>query len=560
MVGKSKNRAHKNIRARSCLRCRRRKVKCDRQYPCSRCKESEESCTYGVNEQAVQLLEEPLSRPITRETDSSAHQETRTRLEENNLPKTQKFGFVDWKTILKSSAEFQGIVQRDPESRLREALETDPKLKKRLECILETIPPWDVCESLLKVYANTFNVTNYILDFEQADKLLSDLKNSNHVFATSIILIVTAIAVALSLESFPSNIERYFSAVNHSAIELSDALNSKIDDFLNEEVIFRLWRNIDRIRLHAIRAQLCMRNQFRSMNTDLCYAIHYACFVNPIFQNTDTEYEANMEVWLSICEIDALECVLRSCQPWVQHDIYGKLLSQRKMGSDVISYEFHSLLGQLLTCGLEIYKAIHTSTVNEFVNSIQFYESQLSLVLMEIESKFSNIDGSDIHFRYLFLKTVFWTVRKNLYQGFITVSRTLVPNYPDIVQKLGQTSIQLSRLISNSMDCFEKYGWLKAMLILVTHTFLIIHVCSERGYDVPKDFWNVTASVQATLEEKKYPGIVWERIHYVLNIYTTINSVEPELSEDHGDLDDQNLFQVFTDIFDFNFNFPLPNL
>ncbi|EPY51045.1 transcription factor [Schizosaccharomyces cryophilus OY26] len=542
----------KKSQIKACVKCRLRKVKCDRQIPCSRCKESNESCIYGEN--VVDSQKDDLG--------TEDREATRKLKDASSLPnhleiERRKWGFVGWRNLVELTGhKLKGSFLKDVDS-LNEYLKKNPSTIKILRDLRKLLPPLEICRCLIQRYFDTLEEVSSIFDEAQIQQYLSDMENSAVIPETILVMFSAIISTVLSFGEAPIEVVNYLTSIGTNRSNFCLEVELKINELLQDEEVDRLWRDTDRIRLHALRAQRNERTEFRKLNNDLCNAVHIACFVNPIFQKMDSDTGSEAKTWLAVCEIDALDCVLKSCPPWIQHDIYGILTPLKSNYSDDSIYEFHCILGKLLKCGLEVYKSIHSSTAVEFIDTIPHFETKLSLILMDIESNSSSAASGAI-FRDSFLKVIFWVVRKNLYQYFIAISPVSLSNYEKLIRNLTQTLKQLSRIITNSIKIFEEYGWLNCMLIQVIHTFFLLYLCSDKGFSLQDDFLSSVSTIQGIIKTKQYSGRLWMKLHNLLQALADGVSSHPELEDNAFEQNDETFFDMFSDIFDSNFNFIMP--
>ncbi|EPX73404.1 transcription factor [Schizosaccharomyces octosporus yFS286] len=554
--------SHKKPQVKACLKCRLRKVKCNRQYPCSRCNESNDTCIYGEN---IVSQSDDLSTPhhiIPVGTDD--REETRPVGVEPSTSnhigiERRKWAFVDWRKLVElSQLKTKGPFLKDAESSLIEHLRKNPSILGILEQLRDLLPPLGICKTLIQRYFSRVEQVSCIFDKAQVEKCIFDLENTNKIPETTLITLLAIISVMLPLGEPPMEVDNYVASTGKNVNNICSEIDSKINNFLQDEDVNRLWKTNDRIRLHALRAQRMSRTEFRKLNTDTCIAVHICCFKNPIFQRMHSDTGSEAKLWLTVCEIDALDCVLNYCPPWIQHDVFSILTPLKSYYPNDSIYEFHCILSKLLVCGLDVYKTVHSSTAVEFIDVIPHFETKLSLILMDIESNSSSDDTSAI-FRGLFLKVLFWVVRKNLYQYYITVSPASVPNYEKLLQNLTQTLKQLTRIITNSINIFEEYGWLNCMLVQAIHSFYLLRICSDKGYSLEDNIFNSVSAIQAIIKRTNYSHRLWKKMYDLLQVLIGGVVSNSELEENAFEQNDETLFDMFADIFDSNFNFIVPS-
>ncbi|WBW74839.1 DNA-binding transcription factor, zf-fungal binuclear cluster type [Schizosaccharomyces osmophilus] len=555
--------SQKKPQIKACLKCRLRKVKCNRQYPCSRCNESNDTCIYGENIMDSRMDDFGTPRHITPvgtdDREETGQLEVAPSISNHLEIERRKWAFVDWRKLVElSQQKAKDHFLKDAESTLIEYLRKDPSMLEIIEELRKLLPPLEICRRLIERYFSTLEEVSCIFDKTQIEKCIFDLENSNGIPETILVIFSAIISAVLSFSEPPIEAVNYLASIGKNSVNIRLEIDLKINEFLQDEEVNRLWKDNDRIRLHALRAQQVSRTDFRKLNNDVCNAVHIACFRNPIFQRMDSDTGSEAKLWLTICEIDALDCVLNSCPPWIQHDVYAISTPLKSNYSNESTYEFHCILDKLLVCGLEAYKTVHSLTSVEFIDVIPHFETKLSLILMDIESNSSSDDSSAI-FRGLFLKVVFWVVRKNLYQYFIAVSPASVPNYEKLLQNLTQTLKQLTRIITNSINIFEEYGWLNCMLVQVVHSFFLLCICSDKGYSLQDDFFNSVSVIQAIIKRKKYSERLWKKMHDLLQVLTGGTVYHSELEDNTFEQNDETLFDMFADIFDSNFNLVVPS-
>ncbi|CAA93165.1 DNA-binding transcription factor [Schizosaccharomyces pombe] len=542
---------------KSCLICRRRKVKCDRQQPCSRCKERNEVCTY-----ADDTIDKMNVGPHPSHSENASDSETTLEVSPDiNPKKNEKFDFYGWRSL------FELIKYRKDSdmcsSRPSFSIQAYSSYKDNVvvESLANLLPPFCISQKIVNLFFKTLNVVCPIYDQETVEKSLNNIESPESFSYEDAFTLLPIIAATIQLSDLPDVILNFYNSAGITPLESSRLINLKLNEISEQEYKHLCLPDKEIIQMLLLRAYATkFRTRIRGVNTDLCRSIHVSTLVTPLFQVTEKIGKNTSDLWFALCEIDGLECVLKYRPPFIQHDTYGRLKPLRCFFNDDISYNFHLLLGRLLDCGVSIYKSVHSLTVSKFIDKLESYESQLSLILVDIEAKFYDPSNEDIQFRYIFLKMVFWTARVNLYQCFITLDSGILEDEETIIGNLGESCIQCVRLLISQITILEKRGWLLVALLEIIHALMLAAFCRDKGFEVPSDLGDITLYVQERMVDiVTFDDGMAVRFGYVLRFINSMlhpneppmQDAEPETTEDPS--------KLFADIFDFTSNYFIPS-
>ncbi|EPY54174.1 fungal Zn(2)-Cys(6) binuclear cluster domain-containing protein [Schizosaccharomyces cryophilus OY26] len=548
---------------KSCLNCRRRKLKCDRQHPCSRCKERYERCLYAEgpeNEDASPEANDQLRRTNSREAVNSAA--SSGKKPSRTIETEQKrFEFYGWRTFLEL------VRSKKPDDRSSFHFRCLERNNTRMSVPLHEemyalFPPYCISKSLVEHFLDTTNELFPIFYRPEIGKYLMLMQTSGlrSIPSDGIFLLLCIIGHALEMINLPLEVKNYFATNDCSPADLSKLIFEKLDEFFNNFQYSENTGNVTRIQYFIAQALYNTKKQLRGCNVALCRSVHLSIHVSPIYQLDNVTNDLNTDLWLTICEIDAMEHIFKSRNCWVQRDVFGRLQPARNLFSDEKTFQYHSLLGKLLNCGLDVQKAVHTLTVQEYLRKLDEFDVGLSLILTSIESLFFGVSDLSNIFRYDFLRLIFWIIRKNLYQCFLTVEQEKLPEPHQIFEKLAIACIQACRITTSSYENFIRFDLLGIATLESITCLLILPFCQERGFQLPNDCTEMVYTIKNLNSIIVNEDPVREGIEYMLDFILSAlesNSSNPSESESDYFIDDP--LKVFSDMFNIPPSFFLPH-
>ncbi|EPX74461.1 transcription factor [Schizosaccharomyces octosporus yFS286] len=548
---------------KSCLNCRRRKLKCDRQHPCSRCKERSERCVYAEGseiEDGSPEANDQLQRTVTREAVNSATNVNKKPPEVFEITQ-KKFEFYGWKTFL----ELIGRKKQDHKTanqiylmgrniRLSVALPED---------ILSLFPPYFVSKALVQRFLDTTNELFPIFYRSEIENFLMSIQafGLDSISSDGILLLLCIIGHVLEVTDPPLEAKEDFASVDCNPVDLSDLIRKKLDEiFFSFDNCQGSVGNLTRVQYCIVQALYNLQKQIKGFNVALCHCINLSTRVSPIYQLDTVANEVNTDLWLTICEIDAMEHIFKSKNSWVQRDVFGRLQPRRDFFSDEKTFQYHSLLGKLLNCGLDIQKAVHTLTIQEYLQKLDEFDVNLSLILTSIESLFFGVNDTANTCRYDFLRLIFWTIRKNLYQCFLTVEHDNLPELNQIFEKLTIACLQACRIATGSSESFIRFDLLRIASLESITCLLIISFCQERGFKLPDNCIEVVYDVKhlnSIVDKEDHTSEGFEFVFdFILSTLESYPSKPPDMESEHF-LEDP--LRVFSDLFSIQSHFFFPH-
>ncbi|WBW71433.1 DNA-binding transcription factor [Schizosaccharomyces osmophilus] len=538
---------------KSCLNCRRRKLKCDRQHPCSRCKERSERCVFAEGQEVGDASPEANDQSRCTTSRESVNLTTNGSKKPSEIVETtqKKIEFYGWKTFLELVRSKKPDYKANPKFRCLER--NNARISVPLpEEILAFFPPYFVSKALVEQYLDTTNELFPIFYRPELENYLMALQVSGlySIPSDGILLLLCIINHVLEAIDLPLEARNYFASIDYKPSDLSEMITNAVDGYVSNMKQCENVGNITKIQYFIAQALYNMKKRMRGVNIALCQSINLSIRVTPIYQLDNVSNEVNTDLWLTICEIDAMEHIFKSRNCWVQRDVFGRLQPRRNFFSDEKTFQYHTLLGKLLNCGLDIQKAVHTSTVQEYLGKLNDFDVDLSLILTSIESLFFGVCDSANIFRYDFLRLIFWAIRKNLYQCFLTVEHEKLPEPNQIFEKLAIACIQACRITTSSYENFIRFDLLRIASLESITCLLILPFCQERGFRLPNDCIEMVYNVKNINSIIQNEEHVREGVEYMLDfILSTMESNPSKYLDMESDHFSDDPLKFFSDMF-----------
>ncbi|EEB07058.1 hypothetical protein SJAG_02138 [Schizosaccharomyces japonicus yFS275] len=477
---------------KSCLNCRLKKLKCDRCLPCSRCKERhvEDRCFYETPSDTRLVTNIRPLQPAEETHDTEA-----------DLLTGEKFHC--YKPIV--------LLQMAEDSRAMPRLFFDYFFPKVSSTSLNNpndyfnlLPPLTVSELIFDLYIERFDTVFPIIDRkvirEDMHRLVSA---SSFPHPGRLKLILMLFHYSLTITDLPEAIEKYFAETNDSAKSLSSRIKQKMEELEDFRVHTRHLPDVYYLEASVVQTYYSFLTQPpQQLNLDLCSTIHYATSIKGLtnMKNQPTVQRRYKQLWTTLCQLDAMVAVLRSNNPWVQHEWDGQLIPKLEDTlADEKEWRYQKLLGQILEFGLQVQKDHLSLSVEKFTNKNEDFNVGITQFSLQVENCLNMTSNRAESFRFEIFKLLLFRIKTNIYRYYPFTDDAENGKYEYQFQLLGSSSMRKIEHTISIFDESKSFCWMRQVSIQGLESFSSMPICIKHNFYYQDD---LTSHISFFLQQR----------------------------------------------------------
>ncbi|EPY53110.1 hypothetical protein SPOG_03651 [Schizosaccharomyces cryophilus OY26] len=508
-----------STRIKSCNNCRKKKLKCDKKLPCSRClkKNEDQTCKYESHFAATRSLRN--SRSPTEEVTNCGR----------NSPKE---GLVELSRRQKGQLSYHGV-ERLLEQFLKERIPSNfiflPKpfrLPANIKDFCKHVPPYQICITVCGTLSCSLVTLFDIISESRMEAVLHNF--FQNVFEVNdLILLFSTLSLAFRLHNLPATALNYCGSIQLAPEKLAEEYYGKAEELIELNELCRYQRSIEALQhliLHALVEFLDPRPE-----KVLCLsrAVHYldGMISRGLFSEATSE-----QVWklsMTLKHLDSLNCIFLRNPPFLQHDIVvGKLRQLDKGFAETI---YQKLLSSLCNQGLTIYRYANCFSAEEYLLNVNENEVKISLLLMEIDLKAYTPQNPMSKIQCFFLKSVLWTLKVLLYQPVITLSDEDFDEVKLLKGKLAESLFCSFRLIMDSYQEITEVGLHQFYFYTALRKVILLPFCRNEGYSYRNEVFEAIELMKELSLKLKYKfalKLLDELITFIKYVYQEDTTTE----------------------------------
>ncbi|WBW72079.1 DNA-binding transcription factor, zf-fungal binuclear cluster type (predicted) [Schizosaccharomyces osmophilus] len=470
----AQQKSSKSSRIKSCNNCRKKKLKCDKKLPCSRCVRKKEDATCNYESYIAEARSLRNTKSPTEEVSYSGENSIEESLVSANRQRSGRLSYSGLSTLMD-----QFMKENIHSNHSFEFLFRPLRLPEDIKDFCKHVPPFELCLVGCDVFYGT--LAN-LIDVISRSKIEAALQRFfQEVFEVKdLILLFSTLSVVFKQSGLPVMILSYCESVHLTPKQLAEEYNQKTEELISLNGLFHNPKSIETLQHLVFHAALEFTDPRPDSISNLTRAIQFLNLINVRGFISETSNEEVWKLTLAIKKLDSLICIFFHGSPFLQHDIAEVQLFRLNDGFTETVYQ--RLLSELCIEGLKLYKSTTCLPVEDYLSNINGTEVKLSLLSMEIDLKTYSPLNSISKFQSFFLKSVLWTIKAILYLPVISLDNQSVKEMIVLKEKLAESVIYSFRLIVDSIKEITQVGLQHFYFFEAVKRVLTLAVCRNENH------------------------------------------------------------------------------
>ncbi|EEB07838.2 hypothetical protein SJAG_02956 [Schizosaccharomyces japonicus yFS275] len=484
-------------RKQACFTCRRRKLKCDKKQPCSRCTERDMGhlCFFE-------------SSPKTSAKDDFPNTVPQGNSNQSFIPEEKK-----------SNEHFrlhrQGVLVR----LLKEKTENEPGVYnpvfpmyllpefQNTDSCFALLPPLHIFHKMVDLYLERFEVIFRIVDKDSVRNALQFLTEES--FNPGLMdLVLCVICATVQTGDLPTVVQNYLSSSYESSQAYARQLKDRIEDLNNYTKNLGHCPDAYYLEAFIVQAHLSfLLRSPRSLNMDICNAVFYAntFYAHNILEGNKYAQKRFTRQWVALCQLDIVSSVFLDTPLWIQHHLNGQFCLNKEECAYEEVYLYQQLLAQILQTAFQLIQDQHLLEISEFSEKLEDYNVTLSRLSLQVENRLGMTASCAESFRYGIFKLLLLILKTRLYKYYPFADGVKEGRFNNYIQTLGSLCLKEADYIALLQEDSIAYGW---HIVLFAHAMSAIGYtpfCKIHGYQITSEPLKCLTKFMAYLDRHAHP-------------------------------------------------------